>query len=173
VVNAYSEEELRTILREYGEESYAASIARNIVRKRAVKPLETCRELEETVEASVPAKYRYNACARKTFQAIRIEVNGELNGLSKCVTALTRRLNPNGRGCVITFHSLEDRIVKQAFRDLATGCTCPKEFPVCVCGRKQEIELVGRKPLTAGEEELKENSRSKSAKLRIVRKLPT
>lgn len=173
VVNGYPEEKLRQILREYGEEDYAASISRNIVKKRAEKPFETCRELEETVEESVPAKYRFNACARKTFQAIRIEVNGELNGLAECVTALTRRLNPNGRGCVITFHSLEDRIVKRVFRDLSTGCTCPKEFPVCVCGRKAEIELVGRKPLTAGEEEIKENSRSKSAKLRIVKKLPS
>ncbi len=173
VVNDYPEEKIRTILREYGEESFAASIARNIVRKRAVKPFETCKELEEAVEESVPAKYRFHACARKTFQAIRIEVNGELSGLAECVKALTLRLKPQGRGCVITFHSLEDRIVKQAFRDLSTGCTCPKEFPVCVCGRKREIEPVGRKPLVASEKEISENSRSKSAKLRIVEKLST
>ncbi|MDE6676604.1 MAG: 16S rRNA (cytosine(1402)-N(4))-methyltransferase, partial [Clostridia bacterium] len=131
----------------------------------------TCKELEEIVERSVPAKYRFSACARKTFQAIRIEVNGELDGLKECVTALTRRLKKGGRACVMTFHSLEDRIVKQVFRDLSTACTCPKEFPVCVCGRKQEIELITRKPLTASEEEIQNNSRSKSAKLRIAEKI--
>lgn len=171
VINEYPEAELRRILREYGEEAFAASIVRRIVAVRSVKPIETCGELKEIIEESVPAKYRYAACARKTFQAIRIEVNGELDGLFECIVGLTRKLKSGGRGCVLTFHSLEDRIVKQAFRDLSTGCTCPKDFPVCVCGRKQEIETIGRKPLTAGEEEIKENSRSKSAKLRIVRKL--
>lgn len=171
VVNGYSEEELRRILREYGEEQYASSIAKNIVRAREKGAIETCKELEEIVERSVPAKYRFSACARKTFQAIRIEVNGELEGLKECVTALTRRLKKGGRACILTFHSLEDRIVKQVFRELSAGCTCPKDFPVCVCGKKQEIELVERKPLTAGEEEIQNNSRSKSAKLRIARKM--
>ena len=171
VVNGYPEESLLKILRDYGEEGFANTIVKNIVRRRAEKPIETCKELEEIVEASVPAKYRFNACARKTFQAIRIEVNGELDGLRECVTALTRRLNRGGRACILTFHSLEDRIVKQAFRDLSTACVCPKDFPVCVCGRKAEIELVTKKPLVASEEEWKENSRSKSAKLRIARKL--
>ncbi|MCI9009599.1 MAG: 16S rRNA (cytosine(1402)-N(4))-methyltransferase RsmH [Clostridia bacterium] len=171
VVNGYSEEDLKRILREYGEEQYAPSIARNIVRARENQQIHTCAELEEIVERSVPAKYRYSACARKTFQAIRIEVNGELNGLRECVTTLTRRLKKGGRACILTFHSLEDRIVKQVFRDLSTACTCPKEFPVCVCGRTQEIELIGRKPLTADAEEQKNNSRSKSAKLRIAEKI--
>lgn len=171
VVNGYSEEELRKLLREYGEEAFAASIARNIVRKRSVRAIETCKELEEIVEESVPAKYRFNACARKTFQAIRIEVNGELNGLRECVEGLTRRLKKGGRGCILTFHSLEDRIVKEVFRDMNTTCTCPKDFPVCVCGKVQEIILPTRKPITASEEEIKNNSRSKSAKLRIAEKI--
>lgn len=171
VVNGYSEEELRKILREYGEEAFAASIARNIVRRRSVRVIETCKELEEIVEQSVPAKYRFNACARKTFQAIRIEVNGELDGLRECVEGLTRRLKKGGRGCILTFHSLEDRIVKEVFRDMSTACTCPKEFPVCVCGKVQEIVLPTRKPITAGEEEIEHNSRSKSAKLRIAEKI--
>lgn len=171
VVNGYSEEELRKLLREYGEEAFAASIARNIVRKRALRAIETCKELEEIVEESVPAKYRFNACARKTFQAIRIEVNGELSGLRECVEGLTRRLKKGGRGCILTFHSLEDRIVKEVFRDMNTACTCPKDFPVCVCGKVQEIILPTRKPITASEEEIKNNSRSKSAKLRIAEKI--
>lgn len=171
VVNGYSEEELRRLLREYGEETFAASIARNIVKRRAVNEIVTCKELEETVEASVPAKYRYSACARKTFQAIRIEVNGELDGLKECVEGLTRRLKKGGRGCILTFHSLEDRIVKQVFQDLNTACTCPKEFPVCVCGKVREIILPERKPLTASREEIEKNSRSKSAKLRIAEKI--
>lgn len=171
VVNGYGEEALKTILREYGEEQYAASIARNIVRARASGEIRTCKELEEIVERSVPAKYRFSACARKTFQAIRIEVNGELEGLRECLISLTGRLKKGGRVCVLTFHSLEDRIVKQVFRELSAGCTCPKEFPVCVCGRKQQIELVERKPLTAGEAEIQNNSRSKSAKLRIAKKI--
>ncbi len=169
VVNGYSEEALRRILREYGEERFASSIVRNIVRRRQTKPIETCGELEELVRDGIPPKFRTPACARQSFQAIRIEVNGELAGLDKCVEGLTRRLKKNGRGCVITFHSLEDRIVKRVFQKLASGCVCPKELPVCVCGKKEEIELVGR--YTASELETKENSRSKSAKLRVVRKI--
>ncbi len=169
VVNGYSEEALRRILREYGEERFASAIVRNIVRRRQTKPIETCGELEELVRDGIPPKFRTPACARQSFQAIRIEVNGELAGLDKCVEGLTRRLKKNGRGCVITFHSLEDRIVKRVFQKLASGCVCPKELPVCVCGKKEEIELVGR--YTASELETKENSRSKSAKLRVVRKI--
>ena len=169
VVNGYSEEALRRILREYGEERFASAIVRNIVRWRQTKPIETCGELEELVRDGIPPKFRTPACARQSFQAIRIEVNGELAGLDKCVEGLTRRLKKNGRGCVITFHSLEDRIVKRVFQKLASGCVCPKELPVCVCGKKEEIELVGR--YTASELETKENSRSKSAKLRVVRKI--
>ena len=169
VVNGYSEEALRRILREYGEERFASAIVRNIVRRRQTKPIETCGELEELVRDGIPPKFRTPACARQSFQAIRIEVNGELAGLDKCVEGLTRRIKKNGRGCVITFHSLEDRIVKRVFQKLASGCVCPKELPVCVCGKKEEIELVGR--YTASELETKENSRSKSAKLRVVRKI--
>ena len=170
VVNEYSEEELLRILREYGEQTFAASIVRNLVRERAKGEIATCGALRAVVEESVPAKYRYNACARKTFQAIRIEVNGELDGLKECVEGLTRRLKPGGRACILTFHSLEDRIVKSVFRSMSEGCTCPKSFPVCVCGKKQEIELITKKPLTAGEEERRENPRSTSAKLRIAKK---
>ncbi len=171
VVGTYSEERLFRIFREYGEENFALPIARKIVSVRAKHPIRTAGELEEIVEEAIPPKFRSAACARKVFQAIRIEVNGELDGLYECVTGLTRRLKVGGRACILTFHSLEDRIVKQAFRDLSAGCTCPKNFPVCVCGKKQEIEVLTKKPLTASEEELAENSRSKSAKLRIARKI--
>ena len=171
VVNEYSEDALLRILRDYGEETFASAIVRRIASERRKGRIGTCGALRAIVEASVPAKYRYNACARKTFQAIRIEVNGELEGLADCVRGLTRRLKPGGRGCILTFHSLEDRIVKTVYREMSTGCTCPKTFPVCVCGHKKEIELVGSKPLVAGEEERRENPRSTSAKLRIVRKV--
>ncbi len=171
VVNGYSEERLVRLFREYGEEAFAAPIARKIALARGKGRIRTTGELEALVEEGIPPRYRSAACARKVFQAIRIEVNGELDGLYECIVGLLRRLRPEGRGCVLTFHSLEDRIVKQAFRDLSTDCTCPKNFPVCVCGKKREIEPVGRKPLTASEEEIAENPRSKSAKLRIARRL--
>ncbi len=170
VVNGYPEERLKEILKEYGEERYAGYIAKKIAARRADKPIETCGELKAIVESSYPAKERTPACARQTFQAIRIEVNGELDGLGECVKNLLGRLKTGGRGCVITFHSLEDRIVKQAFRELSTGCDCPKYFPVCVCGKKKTIEEITKKPLVATEEERRENPRSKSAKLRIARK---
>lgn len=172
VVNEYSEERLRKIIREYGEEKFAAVIAKNIVRARAEKPLTTCGELAKIIEESIPVKFRMRGpCARQTFQAIRIEVNGELEGLKECVIGLARRLKRGGRIAIITFHSLEDRIVKQAFRELEEECVCPKEFPVCICGKKKELEAVNKKPITASEEELRQNSRSKCAKLRIARKL--
>lgn len=169
VVNGYSEEALRRILKEYGEERFAGAIAKNIVRYRNKREIETCGELEELVREGIPAKFRSAACARQSFQAIRIEVNGELTGLGECVKKLVRRLKRGGRGCILTFHSLEDRIVKQTFKNLASGCTCPKEFPVCVCGKSEEIRLLGR--FVASEEEIKENSRSKSAKLRVIEKI--
>ncbi len=169
VVNTYSEEQLRRILKTYGEERFAGTIARNIVRFREKKPVETCGELEKLVTDAIPVKFRNAASARKSFQAIRIEVNGELNGLGECLRGLVERLKKGGRGCVLTFHSLEDRIVKQTFKDLSEGCICPKELPVCVCGRKAQLNLIGR--YTAGEEEVHKNSRSKSAKLRIVEKI--
>ncbi|MCX4384614.1 MAG: 16S rRNA (cytosine(1402)-N(4))-methyltransferase RsmH [Clostridia bacterium] len=169
VVNGYSEEALKKLLREYGEERFAGAIAKKIVNYREKKPVETCGELENLIREGIPAKFRSAACARQSFQAIRIEVNGELSGLGDCVRGLVGRLKTGGRGCVLTFHSLEDRIVKQIFKDMATGCTCPKEFPVCVCGRKEKIKLIGR--YRASEEEMKENSRSKCAKLRVIEKI--
>ena len=169
VVNTYSEEALKRILREYGEERFAGAIAKSIVKQRAVKPIVTCGELEYIVREAIPAKFRSAACARQSFQAIRIEVNRELDGLGQCVRGLVDRLKVGGRGCILTFHSLEDRIVKQTFKELASGCTCPKEFPVCICGGKAKVRLVGR--YTASEREIKENSRSKSAKLRVVEKI--
>ncbi len=170
VVNGYPEEELVKLLKEYGEERYAVYIARKIAAQRAEKPIESCGELRRIAESSYPAKFRTPACARQTFQAIRIEVNGELKGLGECVKGLLGRLKKGGRGCVITFHSLEDRIVKQAFRELSSGCDCPKYFPVCVCGKRKTIEEITKKPSVATEEERRENPRSKSAKLRIARK---
>lgn len=171
VVNGYPEEALVRIFREYGEERFAASVARNIVRARQKERISTAGRLAELVEEALPPQKRGATCARKVFQAVRIEVNGELDGLYECVTGLLRRLKPNGRGCIITFHSLEDRIVKRAFAELSEGCTCPRSFPVCVCGKKREIEPVTKKPLTPSEREIAENSRSKSAKLRIARRL--
>lgn len=172
VVNGYAEEELAKILKEYGEERFAKNIARNVAAARKKSRISTTGELAKIVEASIPAKFRQNGpCARKTFQAIRIEVNGELDGLEEAVKGLARRLKKGGRICILTFHSLEDRIVKNAFRELATDCICDKSLPVCVCGKKKEIEIITHKPLTASAEELQNNSRAKSAKLRIAEKV--
>lgn len=171
VVNDYTEEELKRIFRLYGEEPFAGPIARRIVEARAKARITTTGELRRLVEGGIPAKFRSEACARRVFQAIRIEVNGELDGLADCIRALLRTLKPGGRGCILTFHSLEDRIVKDVFRELNTDCTCPKNFPICVCGKKREIEIITAKPLTASEEEIAENPRSKSAKLRIARRI--
>ena len=172
VVNTYSEERLAQILKTYGEETFAKQIARNVVKYRADKPLKTSGELSEIIQKSIPAKFRYGApCERKTFQALRIEVNGELDGLSELVTGLTRRLKKGGRIVILTFQSLEDRIVKEAFKKMESPCTCPGNFPVCVCGKKPEIKIITKKPITASENELCDNSRSKCAKLRIAEKL--
>ena len=171
VVNGYPEEKLKKLLREYGEEPFAPLIAKNVVRERELQPIETCGQLRRIVENSLPAKLRSAACARQTFQAIRIEVNGELTGLKECVKGLVGKLKKGGRACVITFHSLEDRIVKQVFREMAQGCTCPKYFPVCTCGKRKEVEEITRKPIVASAKEQEENPRSKSAKLRIVQKI--
>ena len=172
VVNGYSQKELTRILREYGEENFATSIAANIVRAREKKPLTCCGELAEIIESSIPAKFRQNGpCARKSFQALRIAVNGELEGLYECVLGLTRRLKKGGRIAILTFHSLEDRIVKQAFRYLECDCICDKSLPVCVCGKKKEIEIITKKPVTATVKETAVNSRSKCAKLRIAEKI--
>lgn len=172
VVNEYTEEELVSILRLYGEEKYALSIARGIVKQRETAPIETTSRLAEIIRNNVPAKVRNekNPC-RKTFQAIRIEVNRELEVLEKGIKYGFELLNKGGRMAIITFHSLEDRIVKNAFREYCTGCTCPPDFPVCVCGKKPRAFLVHKKPVTASEEELEENFRSRSAKLRVLEKL--
>ncbi len=171
VVNEYGFEELRKILYEFGEEKFAPKIAQGIVNARTVKPIETTGELAEIIKSSVPAAYRRekNPC-RKSFQAIRIEVNGELDALESMLDSGFDSLKKGGRMAVITFHSLEDRIVKNRFRDFCMGCICPPEFPICVCGRKPRGRLITKKPLTAGGEELSENSRSRSAKLRVIEK---
>ena len=172
VVNGYDERSIARILKEYGEERFAAKIAANIVRARAKAPIRTTGELAAIIEGSIPAKFRQNGpWARKSFQAIRIEVNGELSGLAEAVRGLTRRLKRGGRICILTFHSLEDRIVKNVFRDLETDCICDKSLPVCVCGKKKEIEIITRKPIVAQEGEREQNSRSKCAKLRIAEKI--
>lgn len=173
VVNGYTESELARILFDYGEEKLARQIARNIVRARSEKPIETTLELAKIVEDTYPAKtrWKFGHPAKRTFQAIRIEVNDELSSLGEAVTAMARRLEKGGRMAVITFHSLEDRIVKSAFKELSLACTCPPDFPVCVCGKVQEVELVNKKPITASDEELENNSRSQSAKLRVIEKL--
>ena len=172
VVNEYEEKELARILQLYGEEKYASSIAKGIVRAREKAPVETTSQLAEIIRTHVPERVRNekNPC-RKTFQAIRIEVNRELEVLETALADGFELLGKGGRMAVITFHSLEDRIVKNAFREYCTGCTCPPEFPVCVCGKKPRAVLVNKKPVTASEEELKENQRSRSAKLRVLEKL--
>ena len=172
IVNTYPEDKLARIIKTYGEETFAKQIARNIVKYRETKPLKTSGELCEIIQKSIPAKFRFGApCERKTFQALRIEVNGELDGLYELVLALTRRLKKGGRIAILTFHSLEDRIVKEAFRYLERPCECPSNFPVCVCGKKPEIKIITNKPITACEEELENNSRSKCAKLRVAEKI--
>lgn len=172
IVNTYSEEKLARILKMYGEETFAKQIARNIVKYRADKPLKTSGELSEIIKSSIPAKFRFGApCERKTFQALRIEVNGELDGLYELTLSLARRLKKGGRIVILTFQSLEDRIVKEAFKYLENPCSCPSNFPVCVCGKKPELKIITKKPITATQEELDDNSRSKCAKLRIAEKL--
>lgn len=172
IVNEYSREEIVKILKEYGEESFASSIASNIVKDREKKRITTCGELVEIIEKSIPYKFKQNGpCARKSFQAFRIAVNGELNGLYDCVIGLVGKLKKGGRIVILTFHSLEDRIVKQAFRYLSLDCICDKSLPVCVCGKKKEIEIINTKPITADLKEITINSRSKCAKLRIAEKI--
>ena len=172
VVNEYDEGELDKILFDYGEEKFGNRIARGIVNARLTAPIETTGQLAEIIKSSVPAAYRRekNPC-RKSFQAIRIEVNHELDVLETALTDGFDVLKVGGRMSVITFHSLEDRIVKNRFKEFCTGCTCPPEFPVCVCGRKPMGRLVDKKPITASPEELERNPRSRSAKLRIIEKI--
>ena len=174
IVNEWSEDELNRVLRDYGEEKWARQIARVICDRRREAPVETTSQLVSIIDAAIPKKFRQgdgSHPARRTFQALRIAVNDELEPLEPALRALVDLLRPGGRLCVITFHSLEDRIVKNTFRNLADPCTCPKSFPVCVCGKKPVVKPVTRKPITAGEEELTQNPRARSASLRIVEKL--
>ena len=172
VVNSWSYEELRRILFEYGEERYAPVIAKHIARTRETKPIETTLELVDLIKGAMPAAAlrEKQHPAKRSFQAIRIAVNGELDALPPMLKAAAEALNPGGRLAVITFHSLEDRIVKRAMQDMARGCTCPPEFPVCVCGKKPKVKLLTRKPIVSGEAELEENPRARSAKLRVAEK---
>ncbi|MBP3919119.1 MAG: 16S rRNA (cytosine(1402)-N(4))-methyltransferase RsmH [Clostridia bacterium] len=173
IVNGAPFEELRRIITDYGEERFANSIAKNIVRARETHPIETTFALADIVKSSIPAKNRQEGGhpAKRTFQAIRIAVNDELSIIAPTVKSLIEVLAPGGRLCVLTFHSLEDRIVKQTYQEESRGCTCPPDFPVCVCGKKPKIRILTKKPITASDEELAENNRSHSAKLRICEKL--
>ncbi len=171
VVNGYTEQELANIINRYGEEKFARNIARNIVKAREEKPIETTIELAEIIKDSVPAKYKRDGHpARKTFQAIRIEVNDELSTLSQAVDDMFHSLKIGGRLSIITFHSLEDRAVKEKFREFTQGCICPKEFPICVCGNTPEGRIIN-KGLSAKQSELDINNRSRSAKLRTIERL--
>ncbi|HIQ65955.1 MAG TPA: 16S rRNA (cytosine(1402)-N(4))-methyltransferase RsmH [Candidatus Coproplasma stercoravium] len=172
VINEYPQKELIRILKQYGEERFAPQIAANVVKARERARITTCGEFVKIIEESIPKKFQQNGpAARKSFQAVRIEVNGELDGLYEAVLGLTRRLKKGGRIAILTFHSLEDRIVKNAFRYLETDCICPKELPVCVCGKKKEIEVITKKPITASPKETVINSRSRSAKLRVAERI--
>ena len=173
IVNTWSYEELRRILFDYGEERYAPRIADAICRRREEKPIETTLELVDIIRSAMPAAAlrEKQHPAKRSFQAIRIAVNDELGAVRKVMEAAIPRLNPGGRLAIITFHSLEDRIVKNAMADAAKGCTCPPSFPVCVCGKKPQVKLVTRKPITASDAELEANPRSRSAKLRVCEKM--
>ncbi|MBR2325392.1 MAG: 16S rRNA (cytosine(1402)-N(4))-methyltransferase RsmH [Clostridia bacterium] len=173
VVNTYTEADLKRIIYDYGEERFAPRIAAAICQRRKEKPIDTTVELSDIIKSAIPAAARVDGPhpAKRTFQAIRIEVNAELDVIRPAIEAAARRLCPGGRIAVISFHSLEDRIVKQAFQSLATGCTCPRDFPVCVCGKKPLLRQVNKKPILPSENELKENPRARSAKLRVAEKI--
>ena len=173
IVNEYSEQELFRVIRDYGEDKFAKNIAKHIAAARAIKPIETTGELVEIIRGAIPAKVRMNGGhpAKKTFQAIRIELNGELEVLKNSLDDMIDLLKPGGRICVITFHSLEDRMVKTIFKTNENPCTCPSNFPVCVCGNKPKGRLAVKKPIVPGEEELTKNKRSKSSKLRVFERI--
>ena len=173
IVNEYSEQELFRVIRDYGEDKFAKNIAKHICTARAVKPIETTGELTEIIKQSIPMKIRATGGhpAKKTFQAIRIELNQELEVLKNSLDDMIELLNDEGRICIITFHSLEDRIVKTIFKRNENPCTCPSNFPVCVCGKKSKGKVITRKPILPSEEELEENTRSKSAKLRVFERI--
>ncbi len=172
IVNDYSEADLYRIIRDYGEDRFAKNIAKHIVIERAKKPIETTFELNDIIKAAIPAKVRATGGhpSKRTYQAIRIELNKELDVLENSIDDMIDRLNVGGRLCIITFHSLEDRIVKVKFKTAQNPCTCPPDFPVCVCGKKSKGKVISRKPILPSEKELEENSRSKSAKLRVFEK---
>ncbi|MBQ1896978.1 MAG: 16S rRNA (cytosine(1402)-N(4))-methyltransferase RsmH, partial [Lachnospiraceae bacterium] len=168
IVNEYPEEEIRRILRDYGEERFAPQIARGLTRAREAKRIETTFELNDIIRESIPAKFRANGHpSRQTFQALRIACNDELDVLEGSLEEMADFLNPGGRLCIITFHSLEDRIVKNAFKRFEDPCICPPGFPKCVCGRVSKGKVITRKPIVPSEEEIKDNPRSRSAKLRV------
>ena len=173
VVNEYSEQDLRKIINDYGEERFAGKIASSICRARSEQKIETTLQLSDIIKSAIPAAARVNGPhpAKRTFQAIRIEVNAELDVISPMITSATNKMTSGGRIAVISFHSLEDRIIKHTFKELSSGCTCPRDFPVCVCGKTPKIKEISKKPILPSEEELAENPRSRSAKLRIAEKL--
>lgn len=173
VVNNYSEEDLKRIIYDYGEERFAPRIASAICKKRVLSPIETTHELSDLIKSVIPAAARADGPhpAKRTFQAIRIEVNGELDAIKPLIDSAANALVSGGRIAIISFHSLEDRIVKQSYRALATGCTCPKDFPICICGKKPTVKEVSHKPILPSKEELEENPRSRSAKLRVAEKI--
>lgn len=173
IVNTFSFEELVKIMRDFGEEEFAKSIAKNIIKERETKSIDTTFQLKEIIENSMPKKVVYSrgGASKKVFQALRIYINGELDELDTLLNELIEMLNSNGRGCVLTFHSLEDRIVKNVFKLQSTECLCPPKTPICICGHKASVKLVSRKPIIASETEQKQNSRSTCAKLRIIEKL--
>lgn len=173
IVNKFSYEKLVKIFKTYGEEEFSASIARNIVKEREKHKIETTFQLKEIIENSMPKKVVFSrgGASKKVFQALRIYINGELDGLDNLLEELIEMLNSGGRGCVLTFHSLEDRIVKNVFKLESTNCICPPQTPICICGHKAKIKLLNKKPILADETEQKQNSRSTSAKLRTVEKL--
>lgn len=174
VVNEYSYEELNKIIKVYGEDKWASRIAKFIVESREEKPIETTHELVDIIEKAIPAKVRKKLNghpAKRTFQAIRIEVNNELNILEDTVKDITDVLNPGGRISIITFHSLEDRIIKFAYKELAKGCICPPRMPICTCNNKPKLKIITRKPIIPNDNEMEVNSRSRSAKLRVAEKV--
>ena len=173
IVNSYSEHELARIIREYGEDKFAQNIAKHIVAMRQKKPIETTGELNEVIRAAIPMKIQKTLGhpSKRTFQAIRIELNEELEELSTALESMIDLLNPGGRLCIITFHSLEDRMVKTMFKKEESPCTCPPEFPVCVCGKKPRVKIITKKPILPSETEQEGNSRARSAKLRVLERI--
>ena len=173
VVNTYSKDKLKQIIYDYGEEKFAPRIASFIEEARNIKPIETTSELSDIIKSAIPQKARIDGPhpAKRTFQAIRIEVNGELDAIEPAITSAAERLKVGGRLAIISFHSLEDRIVKKTMASLVKGCTCPPDFPICMCGKKPILKLVSRKPILPSERELEENPRSRSAKLRVAERL--